>query len=172
MDTYTTSQITKILDIPFGRLREWIVKGYIEPTIPSPGQGRPAEFSLDYLYNIEAFRRMIDGGLSRETAADYLHSLDPGFLTVISTILFRRSKGQIYVSINAGEGERPKDTISVLSLHTGRRGILLWQKPKWVLIAPEEPSEEFTDDWDDIYILNGRNICKFVDERISKFLKA
>jgi len=73
--SFTTTDIVKRLGISFGRIREWIVGGYVKPSVPSPGQGKPAEFSLWDLYMIELFRHLVDMGLSRELASQFIKFL-------------------------------------------------------------------------------------------------
>ena len=73
--SFTTTDIVK-LGIQFGRVREWIVAEYVKPSVPSPGQGKPAEFSLWDLYMIELFRHLVDMGLSRELASQFVKFLD------------------------------------------------------------------------------------------------
>ena len=86
----TTSDICKGLNIKFGRLREWLVHGYIKPSIPSPGQGQPAEFSLFDVYMIELFRHLTANlRLARDEAARCLSLIDkfkpvPGDFLVVA----------------------------------------------------------------------------------------
>lgn len=71
--SYTTFDIEKALKIPKERLREWIIRGYVKPSVQqATGQGTKALFSLNDVYGIALFRRLIDSGFSRESAAEYV----------------------------------------------------------------------------------------------------
>ena len=63
---FSTLDIVKLLNIPRERLREWIDRRYIRPSIKeAEGHGRKALFSLADLYRIEIFNRLTNVGLHR-----------------------------------------------------------------------------------------------------------
>lgn len=66
---YSTVNIVKVTGIPMERLRDWLNRGYIEPTLPSLGQGRKALFSDVDIYGIELFQKLISRGFSRQEAS-------------------------------------------------------------------------------------------------------
>ncbi len=71
---FTTTDIVKGLQIPFGRLREWIVRGYVKPSVPAAGPGKAARFSIDDICRIHIFRIILEFGIPRERAARILDS--------------------------------------------------------------------------------------------------
>lgn len=63
---FSTLDIVKLLNIPRERLREWIDRHYVRPSIKeAEGHGRKALFSLADLYRIEIFNRLTNVGLHR-----------------------------------------------------------------------------------------------------------
>ncbi len=155
MDRITTSSITAGLDIPFGRLREWIVRGYIKPSFPSPGQGMAAEFTIDDVYKIKAFQQMIDGGLTREAASAFIEAVEE-YKTdkQIDVIIFRRSGNWVsQMGVNLDEGD------IVLDLRDGFPGDIS-KYPDFAVGLLKSYK-----DFEDIYILNFKKIREFVDSR-------
>ncbi len=73
--THRTSDIVTALGIDRGRFREWIDGGFIEPTVPSPGQGAAALFTVDDAKAIKLFDILVSDGLDRAAAADVLRWL-------------------------------------------------------------------------------------------------
>ena len=66
----TTGTICQIDRIKPERLREWIIRGYITPSIQKAnGQGTRALFSSDDWKKVRNLTSLIDFGLSRECAA-------------------------------------------------------------------------------------------------------
>ena len=65
---YSTLDIERGLKISRERLREWTAKGFIVPSIPSPGQGRRAEFSRDDLLTVALFDELLKIGFQRKMA--------------------------------------------------------------------------------------------------------
>ena len=57
---FSTLDIVKALEIPRERLRNWMDKGFVVPSIPSERQGSAAVFDLRDVYAIELFRRLIE----------------------------------------------------------------------------------------------------------------
>ena len=73
---YSTFDIVKGLKIPRERLKEWIDRGFISPSIArAAGAGTKSLFSRFDIYLIATFRKLIDEdglNLSRSKAADML----------------------------------------------------------------------------------------------------
>ncbi len=156
MERITTSSITKGLKIPFGRLREWIVRGYIRPSFPSPGQGMAAEFTKEDVYRIAAFQYMIDGGLTRKIASKFLEAItEHKDNPQVDVIIFRRS-GEFVSSmgVNLGKGSM------VLDLKNGFPGVLSTYPDFAVGLLKS------AKDFDDIYIVNFKKIREVVDSRL------
>lgn len=70
---FSTLDIVKALDIPRERLREWMNRGYIEPSIQkASGQGTKALFSRADIYLVALFKKLIGLGFSRKSASDFV----------------------------------------------------------------------------------------------------
>jgi hypothetical protein len=69
---YSTIDIERGLKISRERLREWTSKGFIVPSIPSPGQGRKAEFSHDDLLKVCLFDELLRIGFKRDMAGQII----------------------------------------------------------------------------------------------------
>lgn len=64
-DEFSTFDIVKALGIERERLREWMNRSFIKPTIPAPGQGKKAVFTRLDVYAVELFRQLVSAGLDR-----------------------------------------------------------------------------------------------------------
>lgn len=71
---YSTFDIVKTLKIQREKLKDWMTQGFIKPSIPAPGQGRKAIFTLLDVYGIGLFARLIEFGFKRHLAAEFIHS--------------------------------------------------------------------------------------------------
>ncbi len=75
---YSTLDIVRILDIPRERLREWLNRGFIRPSIQeAKGPGTKALFSHEDLHRILLFKQLLENGLSRELASSAVDKLSP-----------------------------------------------------------------------------------------------
>jgi hypothetical protein len=75
--TFTTTDIAR-LGIKRERLKEWITRGYIGPSIESAtGAGTKNLFSLWDLYMIQLFQYLVERGFSREDSARRIALLRP-----------------------------------------------------------------------------------------------
>ena len=73
--TYTTTDIARV-GTKRERLKEWITRGYIKPSIESAaGAGTKNLFSLWDLYLIQLFQYLVERGFSREDSASRIRGL-------------------------------------------------------------------------------------------------
>lgn len=151
MERFTTTDITKGLKIPFGRLREWIIRGYATPSFPSAGQGQAAEFTIEDIYKIKTFKHMIEGGLTRETAGIFVKAI--GDLGIAPwdyyALLFTRAKNRVKVIKIEVSENFTADMGGQISLN-------LQNADKW------------DEGWDDIYFLNIKKITETVDRAFER----
>ena len=70
METFTTFDIERILNIKRLRLQEWIEKGFIKPDTPAAGKGTKALFTREQLYHLKMATWLISSGLPRSRAFD------------------------------------------------------------------------------------------------------
>lgn len=75
-ELFSTFEIIKALNIPRERLREWMKLGFIKPTQAADGQGTRAIFTRQDAYRVELFRRLLQMGLQRKLAAQFVESYD------------------------------------------------------------------------------------------------
>jgi hypothetical protein len=69
---FSTLDIVKALQIPRERLRDWMNRSFIEPSVPADGQGTKAVFTLHDVYGVALFRALIDNGFNRETSSRFV----------------------------------------------------------------------------------------------------
>ena len=78
---YANRHVCAAAGVPAATLRNWMVRGLVEPAHPSGGKGRPAQFSEPDLMTAVALARLRDMGLHEASglaeevgrhAADYL----------------------------------------------------------------------------------------------------
>ena len=143
---YSTLDIVKVTGIPMERLRDWLNRGYIEPTLPSLGQGRKALFSDVAIYGIELFQKLITRGFSRQAAADLIKNFTAIGSVLGSTthIIFVRQKtdGKENINVIHLAGYPPPDNFNIMPILTQQ-------------------------DVEDVYIVNIQDIRDRVDRELS-----
>lgn len=82
---YTTFAVAKVINIKYGRLREWLDRGYIEPFQKADGQGSKALFSRWDLYILQLFIHVQGLGFSRDEAALRVKSIQNSKKTLEKT---------------------------------------------------------------------------------------
>jgi len=73
MNGYTTFQIIKALNIPRERLKDWMEKGFVKPSLQqAQGKGTKALFSLLDVYSLALFKHLIEEcHFSRDAASRF-----------------------------------------------------------------------------------------------------
>jgi len=74
---YSTSEVLAALNIEAERFRKWILECNITPDIRASGTGRTHFFSLENIYAIAVFTKLVDMGLNRAIASEIAHHWDP-----------------------------------------------------------------------------------------------
>jgi hypothetical protein len=69
---FSTLDIVKALKIPRERLRDWMNRSFIDPSVPADGQGTKAIFSLQDVYGVALFQALINSGFNRETSSRFV----------------------------------------------------------------------------------------------------
>jgi hypothetical protein len=164
MDTrsYTTTDIIRGLGIPRERLRDWISRGFVRASVPAPGQGLAAEFSLWDVYRIELFRNLVDGGFDRKVASEFLKVLrsDENEKWKTAYIIFRR-EGEEIIPMTIAKGANWS-----LDLKGGRIGVT--GSPAYVDVRQLRNTKFDPTAWDNIYLVNFEKIRESVDRNLSK----
>ena len=161
---YTTFQTSKILGIKYGRLREWIDRGDIIPSVSkADGQGTKTIFSKTDLYLIGLFAYLIDRKIfTRKEAAERVRQVSQYKKVTKSwsdvdshycIAFYFRKEGYL------GNGKQKslpwakifsKDNVIQKSLND-----LLFQE-----------SEYYYSDFDDVTVVNFRKIIEKIDAAI------
>ena len=75
--TFTVTDIEK-LRIKRERLQDWMVRGFIEPSIQKAfGQGTKNLFNIYDLYKIQIFKNLVEGYLRRSPSSKLVNSIAP-----------------------------------------------------------------------------------------------
>ena len=75
METFSTTDVVKILDVKYPRLREWIDRGYLTPFVKPEGSGSRTLFSFKDLCLAKVFLYLINMGYSRNEASDCVNAI-------------------------------------------------------------------------------------------------
>ena len=70
MKAYEQKDVCNAADIEPATLRNWIVRGLIEPAFPAEGKGSRTRYDTSDLMTCVALARLVDLGLAPGTAAD------------------------------------------------------------------------------------------------------
>ena len=71
---FSTFDVLKILEIERERLREWMNRGFIIPTVSAEGQGTKAVFTILDIYKIAVFKKLLEAGINRKKASDLINT--------------------------------------------------------------------------------------------------
>jgi len=142
---FSTFDISKALRIPRERLRDWMVRQFVEPSIQAEGAGTRAVFDRTDVYLVALFEDLLEGGLSRSMAAIFTKQL-------------RRNK-RIRATLDK------TDYIVCKKLGTN----------KWEVTSSKGDIEKIGIDeehkvesgWKQVIIYNFRSLRKRVDERLN-----
>jgi hypothetical protein len=75
-EPFTTFDLTRILGLKIDRQKDWLTRGYVEPSIQkATGQGTKNLFSIGDIYLIALFQHLIELGFAREVAAARIKSI-------------------------------------------------------------------------------------------------
>ena len=164
--SYSTLDIVKKLDIPRERLREWIDRGFIVPSIErSSGQGTKNLFSRKDVYLIALFEKFLVSGISRKMAArliqDYkknyeneAKNIKTGEIIPLGYILYRYSIKDKMVKINTIGLQ--KDAHLKMDISTGQIYYEFDDNKKTLKIkeSMKKMSIPVGEDWDTITLIN------------------
>lgn len=70
---FSTSEVSEILELKVTRIHQWLARGYFRPTMSkAKGSGSRNRFSLDDVYRIALFAKLVSRGYSCEATAEYI----------------------------------------------------------------------------------------------------
>jgi len=154
-DLYSTLDIVKALNIPRERLRDWMIRGFVKPSLPSTGKGTIAIFTRADIYGIAIFGKLLEKGFKRETASEYTDIVIGRRLRALNYILFKSL---------IRDGKRVVD----IEEHIGKDSLKVKIDEKGNLKVISGPFENpITEEWEDIHILNVKNLFKEVDAALA-----
>jgi hypothetical protein len=163
MSTFSTLQIEKGLKIPRERLREWIIRGFIKLSHPSPGQGIKTEFSRLDVYKVALFRNLIDFGIHRKVAKVYIEKFLPSEdeESKILYIVFR-FKGDTIGAYTVEDQDNPW----ALALDTGQAGRYDKEGKRPFIPGPSMDGGRGISSWEHIHVVDFKNIRMKVDRQL------
>ena len=77
---YTSSTVIKILNCHRELIKDWILQGFIIPSIPAKGQGTKALFTYNDILMIYFFQKLINRGFKRKLAKKYIEAFKKEYL--------------------------------------------------------------------------------------------
>jgi|GEM_PF-1775268 len=87
-DIYSTIDISKALGIKRERMREWMIRGYVKPSLPSTGKGTIAIFTRNDVLCVALLQKLIGMGFKRDVASVHIRQLlDSRLINVLSFIV-------------------------------------------------------------------------------------
>lgn len=156
---FTTFDIIKRLQIPRERLREWMKRGFIEPTTSASGVGTKAVFTLQDVYKILLFKHLIEIGFMREVAADFIRNLD----------LVELLSGD-YIGFRVGKDKVPWSNTNVVYFFMNRHQVLQisdGMPAGWYNIRNKVKKFASEHEYDDLIIVNYKKIRQRVNAALS-----
>lgn len=151
-DLYSTLDIVKALDIPRERLRDWMTRGFIKPSLPSTGKGTIAVFTKADVFGVALFGKLLEKGFKREMAAEYIEM-------VVGQNLYRGLNLILFKSI-IRDGNRVVDIEEQIGKSSLKVEIDAKGNARVISGLFENSIDE---EWEDIHILNVKNLFKEVD---------
>ncbi len=179
-EKFSTLDIVKALSIPRERLRDWINNGFIIPTISSQGQGTKAVFTRNDVYLVALFMDFLSKGFKRYNASSLI-----GRASLI--LKNEPSKSLVYLIIFFMKNHDPSVMVKPIydPLTRWDRIDLRWNgrisskkieenkdnAPKETDHHPKEVRQKTstTQVWENIHIVNFKNLKKGVDLQLSIF---
>lgn len=152
-EIYSTLDIVKALNIPRERLRDWMIRGFIKPSLPSTRQGTIAIFTKSDVFGVALFKKLIERGFKREVASEYVAG-------VVNTRI-EDSLNFIVLKSLIRDGE----PVIASYLHIGKASLNMEISEKGVVRSIFGRFK--AEDWDDIHILNIGNLRNEVEAALA-----
>jgi len=156
---FSTFDIIKRLNIPRERLREWMKRGFIEPTTRASGIGTKAVFTLQDVYKVLLFKHLVEIGFMRETAADFIKNLD----------IVELLSGD-YIGFRVGKDKVPWSNTNVVYFFMNKHQILQisdGMPAGWYNIRNKVKKFASEHEYDDLIIVNYRKIRQRANAALS-----
>jgi hypothetical protein len=99
-DSFSTFDVVKALGIPRERLKDWMSKGFVRPSVPAKGKGTKAIFTRDDVYSVAIFKHLVeDFGMKRSAAAKHLAEYKATGEDMFWVIVASRLESCLYVDV-------------------------------------------------------------------------
>ena len=177
---FSTLDIVKALSIPRERLRDWMNNGFVVPTIKSEGQGTKAIFTRNDIYLVAFFVDLLKKGFKRYRASDLIKKASGAFKR-------NGSKSPAFIIIYFMKNQ--KDTILAELIYDP---VTRWDKIdlRWggrissavtkedekmtlhsndILTKDDRQMLTSTREWENIHVVNFKNLKQKVDLDLSAF---
>jgi hypothetical protein len=167
--SFSTLEIGKALGIQRERLRDWMNRGFIKPTVSATGQGSKAGFTLSDVYGVAFFGRLVASGLSREVAASYVQEFlkrekdQPDDQKTVRIVFKIRDERTLSVMTFARVKGKWK-----MDLETGWAETEGMETSSQQLIEKRFPNGWLDKDWQMIHIVNFEALREKVDTALAK----
>lgn len=157
-EKFTTNVIVNKLGIPMQRIRMWLLEGFVEASYPSNIQGKKAYFRRSDLYAIILFEKLLEKGLKRELAGQYIKSLRK------APVVADKAPYLVFVTKKVPEGSLVES-----KSYMGFNPLKLVFAPDklGVVIFDGEINEEQCE-WEDVLVINYAKIRVEVDKMLRK----
>lgn len=179
--TFSTLDITKIMNIPRERLRSWMKEEYIKPSVKANGRGTRAEFTKRDVYSVAIFESLLNRGIKRIVASTLINRLLKEDSTLSQDyFIIRNLSEKENIQINSFSAKAVGVDLTTGAVYRPLNqydGYL--QKDKTGKDVPFMPFNQrnqssvfnSTEDWDSMTILNVSGIKESVDAAIIKLNK-
>lgn len=168
---YQLKEVLNALDIPRERFREWLLRGYIKPSIQkAQGTRIINKYSLRDVYGIALFKHLIEKGhFPRNEAAKFVTEW---FEQTIRIPVAALNLYNILIFLQDDTGTYFCQYFSIhgLGAEKGDSDVIRSQKNYLRLeaIRAQAMMETESIDWQNIFIVNFQKIKKSVDSRLFK----
>ena len=184
MNGYTTFQIIKALKIPRERLKDWMEKGFVKPSLQqAQGKGTKALFSLLDVYSLALFKHLIEEcHFGREAASrfsalwlEYIYNFpyeqgkevsDRTISDLLSNeLIFISKKASDVIKLSDKKNQKKEDENTVFYSHFSFHG-----KNEDFIKALTNHLKPFVEKntWEDIHIVNFKRIRGKVDAALTR----
>jgi hypothetical protein len=157
-DQYSTLQIAKLLGIERERLRVWVDKGYIEPSIQkAKGQGTKSLFARLDIYAVALFRMLVEKGFTRDFASKFVKGFVHRGIEAFGYVIFKEDEVGIIETEIYSPGE--------WALHLPTGNIADYDPESNTMNFREKSSRE---NWQFIYMLDLRMLRERIDAQLGQ----
>lgn len=159
---YTTFDVIKIINLKMERLQDWLKRGYIQPTYQEPvGRGMKNYFDLVQLYVIQAFKYLVENGITREVAAEWTKDIHKSVQLDLNAAKSRQDQSKANL-------EHLRKLPTFIVIYKGRSKFGDADATVVIKDNTEKINLNAAMQADAVHIINFSNIVKQVDARLEE----